>query len=206
MKLMAINGSPRKGGNTDLLIDQVIAGCSSKTDVEVDRIFVVDKKIAYCDGCLTCNFPPPGTGKCVIRDDMDEILEKMKASDAFIFGTPNHMRTVSAPLLNFLARMMPFFEMRIDYDDNGNMTGGEMSSKIKDKKAVMVISQGDPFFSSSLVHEVLERNLNDYKLRRIGDVISLDNLHKTSVAEKQEDLKKAFELGVKLVTFSGIGP
>jgi hypothetical protein len=102
--------------------------------------------------------------------------------------------------------MMPFFEMRIDYDDNGNMTGGEMSSKIKGKKAVMVISQGDPFFSSSLVHEVLERNLNDYKLRRIGDVISLDNLHKTSVAGKQEDLKKAFELGVKLVTFSGIGP
>ena len=205
MKLMAINGSPRKGGNTDLLIDQVIAGCSSKTDVEVDRIFVVDEKIAYCDGCLTCNFPPPGTGKCVIRDDMDEILEKMKASDAFIFGTPNHMRTVSAPLLNFLARMMPFFEMRIDYDDNGNMTGGEMSSKIKGKKVVMVISQGDPFFSSSLVHEVLERNLNDYKLRRIGDVISLDNLHKTSVAGKQEDLKKAFELGVKLVTWAGIG-
>ena len=206
MKLMAINGSPRKGGNTELLMDQVVAGCRSVTDVEVEKIFVVDKRIEYCDGCLTCNFPPPGTGKCVIKDDMDEILEKMKTSDAFIFGTPNHMRTVSAPLLNFLARMMPFFEMKIDFDEKGNMIGGEMSSKIKGKKAAMVISQGDPFFSSSLVHEVLERNLNDYKLIRIGDVISLNNLDRKAVAGKQEDLQKAFELGVKLFSCHGVGP
>ena len=54
MKLMAIIGSPRKGGNTELLINQVIAGCRSKTAVDLETLFVVEKKIEYCTGCMSC--------------------------------------------------------------------------------------------------------------------------------------------------------
>jgi len=206
MKLMAIVGSPRKGGNTDILIDQVIAGCKSKVpDLEVEKIQVTERDIRYCQGCLACNFPPPGTGKCTIKDDMAEILESMKKTDFFIFGSPNHMRTVSAPLLNFLARMMPLFDFKIEYDEKGEMIGGSSSSKIKGKKVALVISQGDPFFTSALVHEVLERNLRDYNLRRVGDIISIDNMEKGVVAKRDEDMKKAFDLGVKLAFWTGVG-
>ncbi|MCX5898586.1 MAG: hypothetical protein NTY29_10380, partial [Proteobacteria bacterium] len=128
---------------------------------------------------------------------------KIRESDAFIFGTPNHMRTVSAPLLNFLARMLPLLRYEIEYDDKGNMIGATGVSKIQDKKAAIVISQGDPFFSSPLVHMVLERNLRDFRLKLVGDVISMGNLQKQDVAGKAEDLKAAFELGVKMVTWSG---
>ena len=202
MKLMAIIGSPRKGGNTELLVDQIISGCMSKTDVDVEKFFVVDKKIQYCNGCLTCTFPPPGTGKCVIKDGMAEILERMKQSDAFIFGTPNHMRTITAPLLNFLTRMLPLLIFRAEYDEEGNRIGGEMSSRIQDKKVAMAISQGEPFFCSSLVHEVLENNLNDYRLKMVGNIISMGNLDKGEVAGREEDLKKAFDLGVKLAVMT----
>jgi len=202
MKLMAIIGSPRKGGNTELLVDQVIAGCRSITDVKTEKFLVVDKRIEYCTGYLTCVFPSPGKGKCVIEDDMAEILEHMRESDAFIFGTPNHMRTVTAPLLNFLTRMLPLLVFRVSYDDKGNRIGGEMSSKIQNKKVAMVLSQGEPFFCSSLVYEVLENNLNDFRLERVGNIISLGNTEKGEVAERKEDLKKAFELGVKLAITS----
>jgi len=104
MKVMAIIGSPRKCGNTELLVDRVIEGCMSRGNTEIEKVFIADRNIQYCSGCLTCTFPPPGTGKCVLRDDMDVLIEKIRESDAFIFGTPNHMRTVSAPLLNFLKR------------------------------------------------------------------------------------------------------
>lgn len=204
MKLMAIIGSPRKSSNTEILVDKVIAGCMSKTDVAVEKVTVVQKNIKYCTGCLTCCFPPPGTGTCVIKDDMAEILEHMQASDAFIFGTPNHMGTITAPLLNFLSRMMPLFDFKITYDDQGNMLGGELSSKIRDKKVAIVISQGDPFFSSSLVYMVLEKNFHDFKLVKVSDVISRSNLEEQSVMKKEEDLKKAFELGVQLVSGSGV--
>lgn len=203
MNVMAIIGSPRKGGNTELLVDRVIEGCRSRGDAHIEKVVIAERNIQYCSGCLSCTFPPPGTGKCVLRDDMDELIEKIRESDAYIFGTPNHMRTVSAPLLNFLARMLPLLRYEIEYDDAGNMIGATGVSKIADRKAVMVISQGDPFFSSSLVHMVLERNLRDFRLKLVGDVISTGNLQKQDVARKEEDLKKAFELGTKLVTWSG---
>jgi multimeric flavodoxin WrbA len=203
MKVMAIVGSPRRGGNTELLVDRVIEGCRSRGNAEIEKVFITDRNIQYCSGCLTCTFPPPGTGKCVLRDDMDVLIEKIRESDAFIFGTPNHMRTVSAPLLNFLARMLPLLRYEIEYDGAGNMIGATGVSKIQDKKAAMVISQGDPFFSSPLVHMVLERNLRDFRLKLVGDVLSMGNLQKQDVAGKAEDLKAALELGVKLVTWSG---
>jgi NAD(P)H-dependent FMN reductase len=204
MKLMAIVGSPRRGSNTDILVDKVIEGYRSKTDAEVEKVFVVEKKIEYCRGCLSCQFPPPGTKKCVIKDDMAELLEGMEASDAFIFGTPNHMRTVSAPLLNFFARMVPLLELDAECNDRGETIGGEWSSRVRGKRAAVVISQGDPFFSSALVHEVLDRNFNDFKLRKVGDVTSLGNIPKGAVAEKAEELKKALEVGVKLFEWTGM--
>jgi len=203
MKLMAIVGSPRKGGNTELLVDQVITGCRSKTEVDADKFLIIDKKIEYCTGCLTCTLPSPGTGKCVIEDDMVEIIENMKSSDAFIFSTPNHMRTITAPLLNFLSRMLPLMVFKVNYDDKGNRIGGEILSKIQDKKVAMVISQGEPYFCSSLVHEVLESNLKDFRLERAGNIVSMNNLEKGAVSKNKEELKKAFDLGVNLAIRAG---
>ena len=164
MKVTAIVASPRKGGNTEALVDKMIEGCKSTGGVDVVKVFLVDKKIDWCKGCMTCCYPPPGTGKCVIKDDMEDILEHMRESDCYIFGTPNHMGTITAPLLNFLSRMMPFFDFQIQYDDQGNIVSGEMTSKIKEKKAAVAISQGDPFFSSALVYMVIDKNLNDFRL------------------------------------------
>ena len=203
MKLMAIIGSPRKGGNTELLVDQIIAGCRSKTNVDVEKFLIVDKRIEYCTGCLTCVLPSPGTGKCVIEDDMAEILESMKKSNAFIFGSPNHMRTITAPLLNFLSRMLPLMVFKANYNDKGNRIGGEITTKIQDKAVASVISQGEPYFCSSLVYEVLENNLNDFKLKRVGNIVSMSNLDKGEVAKRKEDLNKAFDLGIQLAIIAG---
>lgn len=191
--IMAIIGSPRKGGNTEILTDRVIEGCKSRGDVEVEKFFIVDKDIRYCDGCVTCIATPER--KCVIKDDMEGILERMEACDGFIFATPNHVRTVTASMLNFLTRMLPLLEIRMQQDGEGNIVGGEMISVLKNKKAALVISQGDPTFSSSLVFSVLERNLIDFKMIRVGEVISLGNAQIGAVKEKNHDLEAAFRLG-----------
>jgi multimeric flavodoxin WrbA len=204
MKLMAIIGSPRRGGNTDVLADKVIEGYLSKTPAAVEKIFVTDKHIDYCTGCLSCTFPPPGTKKCTIKDDMDDILMKLPAADAFIFATPNHMRTVSAPLLTFLSRMLPLMQFVPDTNAEGRIIGGGFTSSLKDKKAAIVISQGDPVFSSALVHAVLERNLADFGIRRVGDIISRGNMLTGDAVKKPEDLEKAFQLGVALYAMAGM--
>jgi multimeric flavodoxin WrbA len=198
MKLMAIIGSPRKGGNTELIIDQIIAGCRSKIEVEAEKLLIVDNRIEYCTGCLTCTFPPPGKGECHIKDDMAGILQRMLQCDAFVFGTPNHMRTITAPLLNFLSRMLPLLVFKAEYDDEGNRVSGSMTSKIQGAKVAEVISQGEPYFCSSLVHEVLANNLNDFRLESAGNIVCMGNLDKGEVAKHKDDLNKAHTLGVQL--------
>jgi hypothetical protein len=91
-----------------------------------------------------------------------------------------------------------------DKDAEGRIIGGGFTSSLKDKKAAMVISQGDPIFSSALVHAVLERNMMDFGLRRVGDVISSGNMMSGDAAKKQADLEKAFQLGVALYATAGM--
>ncbi len=93
--------------------------------------------------------------------------------------------------------MLPLMEFIPDTNAEGNIIGGGFTSKLKNKKAAIVISQGDPIFSSPLVYEVLERNLIDFGIRRVGDIISRGNMGPGDVIKKDADMAAAFELGKK---------
>ena len=195
MKLMAIVGSPRKGGNTDILVDKVIDGAKSKKEVEATKIYIVDKKINYCTGCGGHR----GGKKCTQKDDMDEILSEMEKCDALVFGTPNHVRVASAPMVNFLTRMIPLLVMKPVFDENKNIIDVEVNSKVAGKRVGAVISQGDPMASSSaLVLQILANNFADLRMKFVGDVLSLNNLKRGEVAGKKEELDRAFALGARL--------
>lgn len=68
MKIVGIMGSPRKGGNTEILLDVALEE-ARRNGVVISKISLRDKAIAHCNGCLGC----VQTGKCVIGDDMQEI-------------------------------------------------------------------------------------------------------------------------------------
>ena len=83
MKVLGIMGSPRIGGNTDLLLDEALRGAASQ-GAEVEKLIVDKLKIAPCreyGGCLK-------DGNCVIRDDMDEIYPKLLGADVVIVASP----------------------------------------------------------------------------------------------------------------------
>jgi len=97
---MAIVGSPRKGSNVDILIDRVIEGAKSKTDVDVEKVYIYESDIKYCTGCGAHSILQ-GAKDCPLEDDMADILKRMQKADVLIFGSPNHGRTISAGLTNF---------------------------------------------------------------------------------------------------------
>ncbi len=68
--VLILSGSPRKGGNSDLLCDEFMRGAIESGN-RVTKINVADKKIAPCRACYACK----GTGKCAIKDDMADILQ-----------------------------------------------------------------------------------------------------------------------------------
>jgi multimeric flavodoxin WrbA len=198
MKIMAFVGSPRKGSNTDLLIDKVIEGARSAAAVDVEKVYIYDADIKYCTGCGAHSILQ-GSKDCPLKDDMAGILQRMQEADGFIFGTPNHSRTISAGLTNFFSRMMPLLKMHVERDAAGAIVHAEARPLIRDKKAVIVVSQGDNIASSSaLVLMILDANLRDFHLRKVGEVFSTFNLKRAQVQEKPADLNAAFAAGVRL--------
>jgi len=198
MKIMAFVGSPRKGGNTDILIDKVIEGVKSKTEVEVEKIYLYEANIKYCTGC-GLHTVLKGSKECPLDDDMKGILKRMEQADAFILGSPNHGRTISAAMTNLIARMMPLLKMEVIRDDAGNIIDGVQKPLVKGKKAVMVVSQGDPWAtSSSLVLKILDDNIKDFQMKKVGEVFSMFNLEKGAVKEKNADMDSAFATGMRL--------
>lgn len=83
MKIVGILGSPRKGGNTETLLDKAL-GTAQEKGVVTDKIALRDKSIAPCDGCQAC----AETGRCVIEDDAQEIFQAFFDSDGIIWATP----------------------------------------------------------------------------------------------------------------------
>ena len=108
MKLLAINGSYRRGRTVDTLMSSAIEGASAaRSDLEVEQVFLIDRHIEYCRNCVTCKDADPEAeyAPCVIRDDMDELMPKLVAADAFLFGTPVNLSGVTAVMKTFLERV-----------------------------------------------------------------------------------------------------
>lgn len=103
--ILILSGSFRKGGNSDTLCDQFKKGAEEAGN-KVEKIFINDKQINYCRGCGVCN----NTHKCVIKDDMAEILDKMVNADVIVMGTPVYFYTMNGQMKTLIDRTVPRYE------------------------------------------------------------------------------------------------
>lgn len=83
IRALGIVGSPRRGGNTDILVDEVLLG-AKKAGALVEKVFLNEVNMAFCQGCETCQ----QTGECVQQDDMQMIFHKMSQSHVCVIGSP----------------------------------------------------------------------------------------------------------------------
>ena len=93
MKVLGISGSPRLGGNTDILLQEVLKGAESQ-GVETETIFICDRQIAPCEHCDSCLV----LGDCKIPDDMHDIYRQMNEADAIVIASPVHFLGLTAQL------------------------------------------------------------------------------------------------------------
>jgi len=99
-KVLILLSSPRRGGNSDLLCDQVILG-AQEAGHHAEKIFLKDRKFNYCTGCGTCL---NGKKPCPQKDDMAEILEKMIAADVIVMATPVYFYTMCGQMKTMIDR------------------------------------------------------------------------------------------------------
>lgn len=99
-KIVILSSTPRRGGNSELLCEQISAGAKDAGH-QVNKIFIRDYKINYCTGCGVCF---NGGKSCPQQDDMAEILDRMVAADVIVMATPVYFYTMSGQMKTLIDR------------------------------------------------------------------------------------------------------
>ena len=93
-KILILSGSPRRGGNSDLLCDEFARG-ARESGHEVEKTRVAAKKIAPCSACYFCR---EHHGQCVHQDDLSDVLQKMIDADVLVLASPVYFYAIDAQL------------------------------------------------------------------------------------------------------------
>lgn len=119
-KVLIISSSPRRHGNSDLLCDMFAQGAEESGN-KAEKIFLKDRDINYCTGCGVCNT----THRCVIKDDMAEILDKMVDADVIVLATPVYFYSMAAQMKTLIDRTVPRYTEISDKDFYFIMTAAD---------------------------------------------------------------------------------
>ena len=104
-QIIAINGSPRSGWNTDILIREAAAGAESEgAKVEVIDLYKLEK-FTGCVSCFGCK-SEAHLGECIYQDGLAEVLEKIRHADGLILGSPVYISDISAGLRALFERLI----------------------------------------------------------------------------------------------------
>jgi multimeric flavodoxin WrbA len=144
-KVVGIVGSYRKGHIIDSAVSAVLEG-AHEAGAEAKKIYLLDKRIEFCDNCRACTQEKDAArGKCVHDDDMEEILKEIDGADGIVLGSPVNFSTVTALMKRFIERLIVFV-----YWPWTNASP-KMRSKTPDKKAVLVTSSAAPAFMGRIM-------------------------------------------------------
>ena len=103
-KLIVINGSPRKNGNTAELLKYAVKG-AEEAGAQAEYINLYSLKFKGCTSCFYCKLKTKEHGICAMKDDLTPILENVKSADAIIFGSPIYFMNLTSGLIAFIERL-----------------------------------------------------------------------------------------------------
>lgn len=127
-KVLILSGSPRKGGNSDLLCDEFMKGAQESGN-QVEKIFLRSKKVMPCNACYYCK---DHDGQCAIRDDMGEILDKMQKADVIVMASPVYFYSIDAQMKAVIDRCVARWTNIPDKEFYYIMTAAEDSDTVMD--------------------------------------------------------------------------
>ena len=107
MKVLGIVGSPRRGGNTEILIEEVLK-TARETGCGTESFLMSERRVAPCDACGGC----VQTGACVVEAGMQELYAMMERADGVVFGSPVYFGSVSAQLKAVMDRTFAQLQRR----------------------------------------------------------------------------------------------
>jgi len=175
MKILAINGSHRKG-NIDFMLD-ILLNSLKENGAETEIIELRKKDIRFCNAGDYCC---PKTHKCDIKDDMAEINNKLEQADIIILASPSYFSNVSARMKNFMDRCNPYW----------------FNKKLKGKKAFLLGVGGGEDRSVKEMLNTMKTFIKILEIKEIGSYYT--KADKVGEADNSKVIKELKEIGVRL--------
>jgi multimeric flavodoxin WrbA len=185
MKVLGILGSPRIGGNSDILLDQALTGAKD-AGAEVEKIILCKQRIFGCLVCEKCN----ETGVCAIEDDMPAIHKKILEAYAVIHSVPVYFWAMTAQMKAYLDRWCAFFDAEWRWHK-------AYLPQMKGKRIGLITLCGDPNVSTAdpIVHSF--KNTCQFTGLDLVGVVQASASAKGEIAGNEAAKKQAYDLGKK---------
>lgn len=182
MKVLGVVGSPRKGGNTDILVEKILSGAQKEGNT-TNKIFLNDLDIKPCQACMSCK----KTGRCAIDDDMQKVYSQVLESDCLILGTPIYWLGATAQMKTFIDRWYALLD-------------ASYNTKLKGKSAVIIAVCGAPETSmTDFAIQTFEKMFNFIGIELKGKIITSAR-EKAEVLKNKSVLEEAFSIGAQLTS------
>ena len=211
MNAIAINGSPRKGWNTDMLLQQALKGASD-AGAETELIQLSELTFSGCRSCFACKRAGAETGRCMWKDDLQPVLDKILSANAVFMGSPIYLGNVSGMMYCLIERLV--FSL-LSYDDYSKLLfQGSVNS------CFFFTMNAPKMFTHTGYRSVMKQYAN--AMERLGgsseyyaacDTLQFDDYskfaagsfneaHKRKIREEQfpKDLQAAYDIGFRLIT------
>lgn len=109
LNVLSINGSRRKNGNTEHLIESILTS-AKKGGLKIESIFLGDYNIGACTGCEGCR----SSWECVIKDDFGQIVKKMDEAEGIVLASPTYWYSVTSDMKRFIDRCYSLIQFPVN--------------------------------------------------------------------------------------------
>jgi multimeric flavodoxin WrbA len=195
IKVLGIFGSPRRGGNTDLLLEEALKGAEQEGAL-VERLHLTDYHVTPCLECHGCD----ETGRCVIADDMQMIYPKLLEADLVILASPIFFYGITAWAKALVDRSQAVWVRKYRLKSPSLSKGGRR------RKGFFIsvgATKGPKLFEGSIL--TVKYFFDAIHAEYAGDLLFRGLEAKGDVLKQPGALQKAFETGRKLVLeFQGL--
>lgn len=185
MKALGIYGSPRKGGNTDQLLDRALDGAQS-TGAQIKRVYARDLNMSGCIECGGCE----KTGRCVLDDDMTEVYDLIVNADVIFLASPIFFYCLTSQAKALVDRGQALWSRRMlvkNTDERKTYTSG------RGYLIAVGATRGKNLFEPAQM--VAKYFFDALDMSYEGGIFFRSLEEKTAVQENPETLQEAYNLG-----------
>ncbi len=178
MLTLGVSGSPRKGGNTSILLQEVL----KKVEGEKEFISLAGLNINPCTSCDKCW---KETTECVVEDDIKKILKTLEKCSALILGSPCYFKSVSAQLKMLMDRSVSLYEKDI----------------LRNKVGAAVVTQDVKGSGGIVVVHTIRNFFDGHEMLYAGGIVGEGGAEKGNVRNDAEAMKGAGKLAKRINEF-----